>query len=115
MKVKLYLKKCHEALWNWLAKNPDKDKGDWPGWKTISFLYRKGLLIEPIPIGLKCFACVYGSCSKCPVVFSPSGKRDCEPLYSFFYSWIKSRSKHEYKEASKYAKLIADGWVGEDR
>lgn len=31
--------KLHRALWDWLAKNPGRDKEDWPGWKDFSKNY----------------------------------------------------------------------------
>lgn len=26
----------HRELWDWLSKNPDMDKRDWPGWKKYA-------------------------------------------------------------------------------
>ena len=40
----------HRALWDWLAKNPEKNfKDTWPGWKDISF-----------PVRHLCIACEFG-------------------------------------------------------
>lgn len=40
--------KAHKRLWNWLAKNPRKQKKDWPGWHSI-----------PYALVRDCFACEY--------------------------------------------------------
>lgn len=37
----------HRELWDWLSKNPKKDKRDWPGWKNLRY------------IESHCFACDY--------------------------------------------------------
>lgn len=55
----------HRALWGWLAENPDKSKGDWPGWKMNGGSYENEELL--------CFACAYTEdnklgCDKCPLV-----------------------------------------------
>lgn len=41
----------HQALWNWLADNPDKKKDEWPEWS------RYGGTIEEVDC--LCFACQY--------------------------------------------------------
>ena len=54
----------HWRLWDWLAKNPTKQKADWPGWVN----YPNGVLMN-------CFACsstapsmaTLPSCQRCPL------------------------------------------------
>ena len=54
----------HWRLWDWLAKNPTKQKADWPGWVN----YPNGVLMN-------CFACsstapnmdTLPSCKRCPL------------------------------------------------
>ena len=39
----------HRELWDWLAKNPDKNKSDWPRWPDVEEKYGY--------INMICFAC----------------------------------------------------------
>jgi len=103
MKLKLDYKKCHEGLWGWLAKNPDKEKEDWPGFKTIDKFNLD------IPFHL-CFACEIGfkyDCI-CPVDFGvEDGFIVCKnDQNSYYYKWLITHGQ----ERSQYAKLIANGW-----
>lgn len=45
----LFNRKAHKKLWLWLAKNPNKQKEEWPGWKDYD--------IWKIPN--ECFACEF--------------------------------------------------------
>ena len=99
MKLKLDYKGCHEGLWNWLAKNPDKRKDDWPGWVTMCKLGLYRSLSN-------CFACDYvsHSCNNgftCPVYF---GKKNCMEHNSYYRKYQEGINK------SHYAQLIANGW-----
>lgn len=81
-------KENHKALWTWLARNPRKDKCDWPGWEGMAKL---GITIPQA----HCFLCEEGfSChSKCP--------------QGPYYQW-------KYAETlvlrAKFAKQIAECW-----
>ena len=62
---------AHKEMWNWLAENPKKEKGDWPGWDKNG-----GNFLEN-NIYAECFACQYTEeiglhCDSCPLVW-PSG------------------------------------------
>ena len=63
---------AHRKLWNWLSKNPDKEKVNWPEWK------RNGGKYEDVGINY-CFCCQYVTypkvCEECPLVWT--GK-DCK-------------------------------------
>ena len=72
----------HWRLWDWLAKNPTKQKADWPGWIN----YPNGVLMN-------CFACsstapsmdTLPSCKRCPLKWP---HRTCHwtPICPF-YAW----------------------------
>jgi hypothetical protein len=71
LKLHVPYKENHWALWNWLANNPDKDKDDWPGWKTMESL---GI---SIPFA-SCFLCEMfplDDCTDCPLAFCVSPTR----------------------------------------
>jgi hypothetical protein len=110
MKLKLDYKKCHEGLWNWLAKNPDKRKGDWPGWKTI-----KKYEIKLKNSRAECFACEVGNHTErgfctCPVSFGIFTKSNpCLENKSYYMQWFDCRGI-DNEARSKYAQLIANGW-----
>ena len=64
----------HVRLWDWLAKNPDKENKDWPEWST------NGGSINPVKNW--CFACEYARqiagdkhfCLSCPLKFTETPK-----------------------------------------
>ena len=105
MNIRIDYKRSHQGLWNWLAENPDKQKANWPGFKTL------GKLRVRIPFS-HCFACgirippegcydclVYFGCKKYPFC--------CEDDYNSYYM------KYNYggnSDRVKYARLIANGW-----
>jgi len=41
MKLSFPTKENHKALWLWLAKNPERDRREWPGFETIRKLTGK--------------------------------------------------------------------------
>jgi len=58
--------RLHRELWDWLSKNPGKEKYDWPGWKIYNMVMHQ------------CFCCEYAKtlvedsgdrCVYCPVVW----------------------------------------------
>jgi hypothetical protein len=113
-KLKIDYKGCHEGLWNWLADNPDKEKEEWPGLKTIDMLRFINVLPSANrPIHFSnycCFACEStpsrkdGSvdCSQCPVDF---GKTDCISSGSYYDCW------YDQIDRSANARKIAQGWT----
>jgi hypothetical protein len=68
MKLSTPTRENHEALWNWLAKNPTKEKWDWPGFATMQ------KLDLPHP-HLSCFLC------EDPIMGCSKGGSNC-PLLS---------------------------------
>jgi hypothetical protein len=106
MKVKIDYKKLHKGMWEWLAKNPKKEKCQWPGFRTI---HKLGFSIPDND----CFACEFtgskgridGDCKKCPVDFGiEKTSYNCENKNSYYQLW-----KHKTNRV-KNANLIANGW-----
>ena len=96
--------KLHRQLWNWLAKNPDKGKGDWPEWE-----YNGGKIQS---CNNDCFACEVTAvisgledCYKCLFdwgKFPTCGTGCIKGLYS---SWLVAKTK---KNKAKIALEIAN-------
>ncbi len=90
---------CWE-LWDWLAKNPDKEKRDWVGWKT-----RRG---KSEYVESHCFACGFNyeykdHCGEDCIVPVFRYKGDgCEHEDSPFGAWDHSINKKQN------ARIIAD-------
>ena len=93
----------HIRLWDWLSKNPDKNKFNWPQWK-----YNIGNIDH---VENSCFSCEYTnyidpddehSCNGCPLVW-PSGVCYSGGLYT---KWILA--KDDLDERIKIAKEIRD-------
>ncbi len=117
MKLRIDYKKSFEGMWNWLADNPEKEKRDWPGLKTVNRFLDENILSLSAPFNFErtyCFACqsvatngiVDGfSCSICPVYFGVVG--ECWQTYSYYDRWNRAQTN---KTRTKYARLIAKGW-----
>jgi hypothetical protein len=91
-------KKRHKELWDWLSKNPTKDKWDWPMWTHNGGKYQY--------VSIGCFACEIAgdNCYACPVAW-PTKKccqEDDKGLYDL-YSMTKDNKKR-----SKIAAQIRD-------
>lgn len=119
-KLRLLLKENHEALWNWLAKNPDKEKIQWPGWRTISILLDLGILQNgQSSLRFHCFACEkkghgwdsWENCDDdCPIIWGGEQKR-YTPACFYCGSFYSMFNRAEGKERSEWARKIAKGWV----
>ncbi len=95
-------------LWQWLAENPSKDKGDWPKWKSNG-----GGVVD---MGAHCPCCEFPPedefdspiCSKCPLVgfwdAPRGGSQLCLGNDAQFYKWLVAGDN---AETIKYAKRIA--------
>ena len=89
---------AHKNLWDWLSKNPDKEKDDWSGWEFNGGSFSK--------VSAGCFACQYqdemielGPCEEtCPLIWPTS---PCEE----FYDWDSERNHAERK---RLAGIIRD-------
>jgi hypothetical protein len=98
--------KLHRELWNWLAKNPEKVKYEWPRW-----VHNKGDIPE---MSNECFLCEYaayhGGCLYgCPVDCSEYGdprKDDC--LGGLFNKYCDEGSFGDAEVRSHYAECIRD-------
>jgi hypothetical protein len=102
MKLSTPTRENHEALWNWLAKNPEKEKWDWPGFKTMLTLGIKHprtscFLCEDIHIG-----CYYNS-APCPLL-------SCMDRPGLYRKWNDSTDS---EERSQLALAIANCFTKE--
>lgn len=91
----------HRELWGWLAAHPDKDKEDWPGWKSRGGKYDNAIC--------DCFACeadieykrTYTTpdsgvpCEYCPLCQRYSNKGCLDGLYE---DWALADSLEEKSE-----------------
>lgn len=115
-------KRCAE-LWNWIADNPEKEKEEWTSW------IENGGNLHAIHY---CFACEHSKihsngfqkCNRCFLLnlwFGGEVPKDinraieegsclpCEDVQNSPYKLFKIQiSKDNYKEASFYARKIAD-------
>ena len=92
---------CWE-LWDWLAKNPNREKGDWPGWKI------NGGKCDTAPS--ECFACEYRFTTSsdycyedCIVPCFRYKIGGCENTKSPFVKW-----QSIWNTSKKYARIIAN-------
>lgn len=102
------MKARHIALWDWLSKNPSKDKFQYPGFKSNG-----GKLKDP---NNGCWACEWlvrqdlTDCmdedgnSICSIDWAPS-KKGCMNSKSAYYKW--GHAKH-HKVRSRWAKVVRD-------
>ena len=81
-KTRVFNHTAHKELWTWLSENPEKGKGDWPGWDNT------GLILN------LCFACEYlcAACSSCPLLW-PKVKGEGRVCHSggLYEKWVISR------------------------
>lgn len=107
------LKENHEALWDFLAKNPDKEKGDWPGWNFLD----QDLADEVQVVYSSCFACYEceGKCQHCKVRAKIGNcKQDSDCIYDKYVEAseeykINGLTKDE-EDVARYAGIIRDAW-----
>lgn len=99
---------AHKELWDWLAKNPEKGKADWPGWEFYcdSRLY------------YWCFACEYArneatgkginptfgiKCQYCPLIWNDDDDEIC--MDGLFDDWDAEK---DLQKRTKLAEQIRD-------
>lgn len=97
--------KLHRELWDWMYKNPSRDKREWPKWKHNGGPYEGN--------SIDCFLCDWVEqtsgmgCtsvhSDCLLDWSPT--TNCLDHGSYFDKWLNSMTP---KAKKKYAKLIRD-------
>ena len=96
----------HRELWDWLSKNPNSFKTDWPGWNNGEF--------EEVENQQYCFACAMSpDCDRCIIKWPGKDCCDIKPgdekgLYNV---WENSKNK---KERAKLAARIRDLPVKEE-
>jgi len=82
----------HRKLWNWIADNPDKKKGEWPDW-----------IYFDDEIKNCCFLCEYvDSCSECLLDWEVTDRCNGD---SYYVLYLKSNNE---QDRSKYARIIAN-------
>lgn len=92
--------KLHRKMWHWLAKNPTKDKLDWPEWENFKY------------VQCNCFACQYAynkgnsltNCSLCP--FEWGNGTGCYSGNSPYRKWY-NLNEFETEQRAKYALEVA--------
>lgn len=93
---------AHKELWDWLAKNPKKDKGDWPGWMTNGGIYRSPWLCFARNFGVDNYRLSTYSCKACPIKWPGTV---CGGDDGLFQKW---ENEENLEERIKLAKQIRD-------
>jgi hypothetical protein len=95
----------HYLLWDWLSKNPCKEKFEWPGWKSNGGEYED--------IENYCFACCANNLSdchpSCPLIWPEfsRGKDSCGDL-CFDWSYSGRYGDNDIDKRTKLAQQIRD-------
>lgn len=90
------MRECHTRLWDWLYKNPECHKEQWPGWDYKEPGYFGGQHIFGC-----CFMCAaHTDCSICPLF------DDALPC-AMYFKWSTSKST---KIRQRLANCIRDSW-----
>lgn len=95
--------RLHRELWDWLSKNPNEDKEDWPGWKDFDE--------DKVRANIHCFACAFtgnNPCRECLLVWpgmdccSGEERGDNRGIYSI---WGREAN---FDERTRFAEQIRD-------
>ena len=104
MSERIFNHTAHKALWDWLSKNPKKNKHDWPGWR-----YNGG----DLEVGINgCFACESTvcdgriDCARCPLIWPKGSDSDCED--DIYHDWRFAKEVGNYKVSALLAEEIRD-------
>lgn len=115
-------KDAHYRLWDWLSKNPGKDKKDWPGWDATTPLCG---IFQGKRIKHRCFMCEWyaadhrGGCDACAITHKHGYKcfddpcGDPDAANGLFARWCYAMgegAKPDYEEACRIAAEIRDSW-----
>lgn len=97
----------HRAMWHWLAKHPDIDKAQWPGWrlsaKNVDVLYEWG--------NNQCFACLIAtSCFRCPIKEKAGICNRGNDLWTRYLRLLRSLSDTSPDEWATVCNTMADAW-----
>lgn len=97
--MKYFHHTAHKALWNWLSKNPQRFKDEWPGWRSRGV---KGWS--------SCLACEYSDCNcdKCPLIWDIEYGGRCNDSYRPYRLWKLARNKEDWDEVVRLAAQIRD-------
>lgn len=103
---KVVYKRCYE-LWNWLSKNPDKDKKDWVDWEINGDKYKR--------VAYDCFVCEQAKnmCQNClliPLWINKNAQAESGFIYCTLFTspYLKYIESNCYEDRSMFAKIIAD-------
>lgn len=103
---------AHKELWDWLVRNLDKEKYDWPGWKCNGGKYNA--------VKCDCFACdaaakeiskeeyIKNKCRYCPLIWDDGCS--CNDAYSIYDEWNKlvEYEDIDYDRRAELARRIRD-------
>ena len=117
-------KKYHRLMWRWLARNPEREKADWPGMEIIEERYGETRFY--------CFACEIAFvargyaetgehfCEYCPLIGwqgmpDPESPTACGNKGSKYLKW-RNEKKSNNNMRSQLAMEIANAeWISEER
>lgn len=113
--VKVFQRKEHRELWYWMADNPGKKTGDWPGWKKNGGPHEN--------TEHDCFACKYspecaeeglgGPTTVCPLAHTPDVDGYCLGGLSWRHMFAEGEERREL--ALKIANLpVREGVLTND-
>ena len=100
--MKYFHHTAHKALWNWLGKNPNRFKQEWPGWWSNGGKVYKGMS--------SCLACNYAAydCKGCPMIWDVEYGGRCMEDYRPYHLWRLARDDGDWDEAARLAAMIRD-------
>ena len=96
------LREAHINLWGWLALNPDREEGEWPGWSVNGGKYWGivgGFACEAAGVDRSGFF----QCDRCPL--DQGVMEECDA----YFRWRDAESIDDCREL---AIIIRDSWVG---
>lgn len=104
------LRDLHRQLWQWLADNPEKYKGDWPGWAGYPDVYAQQ----------QCFACYGHTCYTCPCHWGSRSNYgaaftcSCTSRHTVYRKYVRAAARSRFNLVRLYATRIRDAWVLSD-
>jgi hypothetical protein len=91
----------HIEMWDWLARNPEREKDSWPGWDNFTEFAR-----------MLCFACEEAGdrwgepespekCDYCPLEWPPDMNDSCEEG-SLYFCWCDLGDHYKFYPEEEY-------------
>ena len=113
MKKRLTLRRalriCRD-LWQWLEKNPDKEKRDWGGWVEYGYMENYCPCCQYVVNHRGGLLGTLDECERCPLSDLWEDENKCENDESPYSIWCHAEGDHE--ERSKQARII---WQAADK